>query len=519
MQRNLRGPLAALFAAATLVTASLPLPALAAKDVVFAVASTFTTTDPYDANDTLSQAMAKSFYEGLFGFDKDMKLIPVLAESYDVSKDGLTYTVKLRHGVKFHDGTDFNADAVKASFEHVLNPDHHLKRFGLYNNNIAKIDAVDPYTVRFTLKTPFSPFIAQLAHPSTVMISPAALKQWGDKDIAFHPVGTGPFKFVEWKQPDYLKVAKFDGYWRKGYPKIDSITWKPVIDNNTRAAMMQTGEAQFTFPVSYEVADVLKAKADLEVVAAPSIVLRYLSMNTQQKPFDNPKVRQAIAYAINKDALAKVAFNGYASPAEGVAPKGVEYSVSFGAWPYDVAKAKALLAEAGYPNGFETELWSAYNHTTAAKVTQFLQQQLAQVGIKTKITLLESGQRVQQVESWQDPATAPVRLYYVGWSTSTGEADWALRPLLASSSWPPRLFNTAYYKSERFDNDIRNAQLATTSSEKAALYKDAQETAWHDAPWAPLVVEKLLSAHSRKLTGVYVIPDASFDFWQADLAQ
>jgi glutathione transport system substrate-binding protein len=494
-------------------------PALAAKDVVFAVASTFTTTDPYDANDTLSQAMAKSFYEGLYGFDKDMKMIPVLAESYEVSKDGLVYTIKLRKGVKFHDGTDFKADAVKANLERVLDPANKLKRYGLYNNNIAKVEAVDDYTARITLKTPFSPFIAQLAHPSTVMISPAALKQWGPKDIAFHPVGTGPFKFVEWKQTDYLKVAKWENYWRKGYPKIDSITWKPVVDNNTRAAMMQTGEAQFTFPVSYEVADVLKQKADLELVAAPSIVLRYLSMNTQQKPFDNPKVRQAIAYAINKEALAKVAFNGYATPAEGVAPQGVEYSVKLGPWPYDVAKAKQLLTEAGYPGGFETELWSAYNHTTAAKVTQFIQQQLQQIGIKTKITLLEAGQRVEKVESWPDPKTAPVRLYYVGWSTSTGEADWAMRPLLYGESWPPTLFNTAYYKNPTFDADIKNAQLATGNAEKAKLYEDAQKTAWNDAPWAPLVVERLLSAHSKKLSGVYVIPDASFDYWQADLAQ
>jgi glutathione transport system substrate-binding protein len=262
---------------------------------------------------------------------------------------------------------------------------------------------------------------------------------------------------------------------------------------------------------------VLKGKPELEVVAAPSIVLRYLSMNTQQKPFDNPKVRQAIAYAINKEALGKVAFSGYAAPAEGVVPPGVEYAVNLGAWPYDVAKAKQLLTEAGYPNGFETELWSAYNHTTAQKVTQFLQQQLQQVGIRTKITLLEAGQRVEKVESWQDPATAPVRLYYVGWSTSTGEADWALRPLLDGGSWPPRLFNTAYYKSAQVDQDIKAAQLTTNSTEKARLYKDAQETIWKDAPWAPLVVERLLSANNRKLSGVYVIPDASFNFTEVDL--
>ena len=503
--------------AALVLGALASVPAFAAKDVVFAVASTFTTTDPYDANDTLSQAMAKSFYEGLYGFDKDMKMIPVLAESYEASKDGLVYTIKLKKGIKFHDGTDFKADAVKANLDRVTNPDNKLKRFGLYNNNIAKTEVVDDYTARITLKTPFSPFINQLAHPSTVMISPTALKQYGNKDIAFHPVGTGPFKFVEWKQTDYLKVAKNENYWQKGLPKVDTILWKPVIDSNARAAVMQTGEAHFTYPLPYEQAEALKAKPELQVIAAPSIILRYLSMNTQQKPFDNPKVRQAIAYAINKEALSKVAFNGYATPAEGVAPQGVEYAVKIGQWPYDVAKAKQLMAEAGYPNGFETELWSAYNHTTAQKVTQFLQQQLQQIGIRTKITLLEAGQRVEKVESWQDPATAPVRLYYVGWSTSTGEADWALRPLLYGESWPPKLFNTAYYKNPKVDEDIKGAQLTTNSTEKAKLYKDAQETIWKDAPWAPLVVEKLLSAHNKKLSGVYVIPDASFNFTDIDL--
>ena len=125
------------------VAALAALPAQAAKDVVFAVASTFTTTDPYDANDTLSQAMAKSFYEGLYGFDKDMKMIPVLATSYEVSSDGLVYTLHLRHGVKFHDGTDFKADAVKVNLDRVTNPENKLKRYGLYNDNIAKTEAVE----------------------------------------------------------------------------------------------------------------------------------------------------------------------------------------------------------------------------------------------------------------------------------------------------------------------------------------------------------------------------------------
>src|SRR3954451_8883867 len=182
MKPLFRSIVAVAMAAAALAAA----PAFAAKDVVFAVASTFTTTDPYDANDTLSQAMAKSFYEGLYGFDKDMKMIPVLAESYEVSKDGLVYTLKLKRGIKFHDGTDFKADAVKVNFDRVTNPDNKLKRYGLYSN-IAKTEVVDDYTARITLKTAFSAFINNLAHPSGVMISPAAMKQYG-KDISQHPV-------------------------------------------------------------------------------------------------------------------------------------------------------------------------------------------------------------------------------------------------------------------------------------------------------------------------------------------
>ena len=407
-------------------------PTHAAKDVVFAVASTFTTTDPYDANDTLSQAMAKSFYQGLYGFDKDMKMIPVLAESHEVSKDGLVYTFKLRKGVKFHDGTDFKADAVKANFDRVTNPDNKLKRYSLYNN-IAKTEVVDDYTARITLKTPFSAFINQLAHPSGVMISPTALKKYG-KDIAFNPVGTGPFKFVEWKQTDYLKVAKFDGYWKKGLPKVDTITWKSV----DRQQLAQRGDADRRGAL--HVPGPLRAGRHAEGQGRPRGRRRAVDrppLHVDERAAEAVRQPQGAAGDQLRDqqgGAGQGRVQRLRVPGRGCHATGVEYHVKTGPWPYDVAKAKALLAEAGYPNGFETELWSAYNHSTAQKVIQFLQQQLAQVGIKAKIQALEAGTRVEKVESWQDPATAPVRLYYVGWSSSTGEADWALRPLLASES-------------------------------------------------------------------------------------
>ncbi|MEQ9912322.1 glutathione ABC transporter substrate-binding protein GsiB [Pectobacterium polaris] len=491
-------------------------PVWAAKDAVIAVGSTFTSLDPYDANDSLSQTVAKSFYQGLFGFDKDMKLVNVLADSYDVSPDGLTYTVKLHPGVKFHDGSAFNAAAVKVNLDRASNPDNRLKRYNLFKM-IDKTEVVDDLTVKITLKTPFSAFVNNLAHPAAVMISPAALKQYG-KEIGFHPVGTGPYRFVAWNQTDFVKVEKFNGYWKAGLPKLDSITWRPVVDNNTRAALLQTGEAQFAYPIPFEQAKVLEKNDKLALVASPSILHRYISMNVTQKPFDNPKVREALNYAINKEALIKVAFSGYATPAEGPLPSSIDYSVKYHPWPYDPAKARELLKEAGYPDGFTTTLWSSHNHSTAQKVLQFTQQQLAQVGVKVQVTAMDAGQRAAEVEGKNVKETG-VRLFYTGWSASTGEADWALSPLFATASWPPAQFNTAFYSNPQVDADLANALKTTDRTEKQKLYKDAQDKIWADAPWIFLATERLVSANSKKLTGFYVMPDTLFSFEDADLAE
>lgn len=256
--------------------------ALAAGNAVLAIGGQPETLDPYNTNTTLTTAVTKTFYEGLFEFDKDLKVKNVLAESYEMSKDGLVYTFKLRQGVKFHDGTDFNAAAAKANLDRVMNPENRLLRATQFNR-IAKVEAVNPQTLRVTLKEPFAPFINSLAHASAAMISPAALQKWGNKDIAFHPVGTGPFEFVEWKQTEAIVGKKFAGYWKKGYPKVDQVSWKPVLENATRAAMVQTGEADFVYPLPYEQAANLKKNDKIEVVSTPSIIVRFLAMNVLQK--------------------------------------------------------------------------------------------------------------------------------------------------------------------------------------------------------------------------------------------
>lgn len=490
----------------------------ATKDVVIAIPYGLSALDPYNTNSTLAQAVGKGWYEGLFEFDKDLNIKPLLATEYKASEDGLVYTFKLREGVKFHDGTDFNAEAVKVNLERVLDKSNALARYNQFNK-IKSVEALSPYEVKITLAEPFSAFINNLAHPSAMIISPKALEKYG-KDINFHPTGTGPFQFVEWKPGETVKMKRNDSYWSKeNLAKVDTITFRVITDNNTRAAVMKTGEAHFTNPVPYEQIDVLKSNDKLDIVVSPSIIARYMSINVLEKPFDNIKVRQALNYAINKEALIKVAYNGYAEVATGVVPPLVEFSKQFKAYEYDPKKARELLKEAGYPNGFETVLWSGYNDGTSVKAIQFLQQQLRQVGIKAKVESLESGQRVAKVQKVQKPEDAGVRLYYIGWSASTGEANWALAPLLKGDAWPPVFSNTSYYKNDKVDENLEAALKTTDKDEKSKLYAEAQEIIWKEAPWVFLNVSKLVSAKSKQLDGVYVMPDGSYYFKQVDLKQ
>jgi len=235
----------------------------------------------------------------------------------------------------------------------------------------------------------------------------------------------------------------------------------------------------------------------LDLITKPSIVTFYVALNNLKKPFTDVRVRQALNYAVDKRAFAKVVYNGFVDPLDSVVPPGLPFYSKQAEWPFDVAKAKQLLKEAGYPDGFETEITGA-NNTTATRAMQFMQQQLAQVGVKVKVTPLESGTLTQRIWSVSKPEDATVQLYYGGWSASTGDPDWQLRPLLFGESFPPKLFNVAYYKNPEVDAAIK-ASIATADGEKRAeAYKRAQELIWKDAPWIYLGVERLLAGMAER---------------------
>ncbi|MBU6499085.1 MAG: glutathione ABC transporter substrate-binding protein [Rhodospirillales bacterium] len=493
--------------------AGLAAPALAAKDLVIARDANMPTLDPANTNDNLSISAERSMYQGLYGFDRNMKLVPLLATGYTVNADATEFVFHLRHGVTFHDGTPFNAEAVKVNITRLEDPANHLSRRSLVSM-VKQVVVVDPYTVKFELSQPFGAFVNDMAHPGTVMVSPKALATYG-KDIGTHPVGTGPFKFASFRT-DELKVVRNDHYWKPGLPKVDSITFRSVPENGSRFAMLQTGEAQFIAPMPAELVKVAKANPKLEVVVSPSIVARYVAMNNMKKPFTDLRVREAMNYAVDKKAFVRIVLDGYGDVMDAPIPPNLAFYSKQGAWPYDPAKAKKLLAEAGYPDGFAIELWGA-NSTQSRRGMEFLQQQFAAIGVKATVAPLEAGLATAKLWGVKTPADATMQMDFTGWSSSTGDADWGLRPLLDTKSFPPNLFNIAYYSSPVTDKDIADGLATADPAKRAAAYAAAQKQIWADAPWIFLSVDQLLAGQSKNLSGVYYLPDGTLQMEEAAL--
>ena len=488
-----------------------PAPAAKKADAVAAIAGDAVSLDPHDTNDNLSYGIENTIYEGLVGFDKDMKVIPVLAESWTASEDAKTFTFKLRQGVKFHTGEALNADAVKKSFLRVADPNNKLKRNSLFAN-IVSIDTPDPSTVVFHLKEPFGAMLYNFAHPAGKVIAPSGVDK-GKEELARSPrYGTGPFTFKEWVANDHITVVKNPEYWnQQGMAKVNSITFKPIAEASTRVAGLKTGDLDFVLPIPGTDAIPLKSDPNVKVSASNSIYAFYVAMNVTRKPYSDKLVREALNLAIDREALRKGVLRGFADPATSVLAPNVSFYVKQGdEIKRDVAKAKDLLKQAGYPNGFETEMWFS-NLTERKDLAAAIQQQLAEVGVKLKLTPMDNASLSSNLWT-QDKDHAKVQLYMGGWSSSTGDADWAIRPLLYGEMAPPKGYNVGFYNNPRV-NELVKAGLATADAKKRAeVYADLQKVIWDDKPWVFLFVPQNLSASGAKVSGIFVQGDGIVNY-------
>lgn len=500
------------------------------KDITCAVNVDFTTMDPMDTSDTLSGGIQRMIMDGLFGFDDDMKIIPMLATGYTASDDATEFTITLREGISFTDGTPWNADAALANVAKWGDKELGLKRTTFLCNMLKSWEKIDDYTIKITLNEPFGAFISNLAHPACVIMSPKQIEA-GVEACAYSPVGTGQYTFVEWIEGDHLTLALNPEWWGYdaeicgGTPLADAdagfktITFKPVTESATRVAMLQAGDAQVIWPTPTESVSVLEMDPNVTSYVDDGIVVRFLMLNTQKEPFTDKRVRQAIDYAINKDAYIAVVKNGLATKADSVIGPAVQYYKPNELREYNIEKAKELLAEAGYPDGFTTT--AMYANTTAnQKQAEFLKQQLEQVGINLELKGMESAILNERIQGVDVPGSeAEVDTYIIGWSPSTGDADWGIRPLLAKESVPPMSYNICYFENDELEGYIRAGLESADDDVRREAYAKAQDLIWEETPLVMLCVDSNTWATSANVQNVKIYPDGAINFRNAKMTE
>lgn len=482
-----------------------PKPQKPTTDLVFATPAPVGTLDPHNGINIADGYVQSALYEGLYTFDSTMTIIPMLAESLPVvGADGLTYTVALRHGIVFHDGSPFDAYAVQANFRRMLDTTH-MARVYRHLKALQRVEVVDSHTVRFHLETVFTPFMHVLANTGLLMISPIALDnaRAGSLSLQHHGVGTGAFMMDSFDN-QRLRVIR-NPHYRTPVP-ITSISFVPAPEESTRIAMVRSGDAHVAFSIPFVFIPELMNDKTLNVAHYPTLRTNYLAMNTQKKPFDSLLVRKAIAHAIDRNALNAVLYQGHGTILQSPLAPLVLFSHEQQTYPYDPAKALSLLEEAGYSNGFDTQIWGR-NQLDIMNTMEFIKQQLAMVGIRVTIIPMESALLDYKLQtSVTSPLDSSVALYVSGWTPGTGEPNSILGYTLTTYSLPPLGFNVANYSNPLVDSLLLKALQTLSPTKRARLYDRAQAIIIHDAPWIPLVQASNYYIHAPFLNGISFSP-------------
>jgi len=495
-----------------------------AKTIVVGLQAEPTALDPAQVSDYNSSRATMEMYDSLLRFkDGSTELEAGLAETYNISDDGLAYTLNLRKNVKFHDGTPFNADAVIFNIERQIDDKHPYHDTGTFGyaeftfGKVAKVEKKDDYTVVLTLKEKYAPFLANLAMHAAAMVSPEAIKKYG-KDIAKNPVGTGPFKFVSWNPGVEIVVEKNPDYWR-GAPKVDRIVYRPVLEDQTRLTELEAGSLDFIVNIPPDEVGRLKQDQRFTVADQPGMHIWYLVMNTQKPPFNDVRVRQAANHAVNRKAIVDNILKGTGVLAENYIPPVLwSYDTSVKAYDYDPEKAKALLQQAGVKLPLKVDFWvpssgSGMQQPTAMAAA--IQADLQKVGIEANIQTFEWGTYLDKVFAKNPADVAP--LHEMSWVGDNGDPDNFLYILNSGLQWPGNGFNEAFLKDDALDKILVEAQQSNDRAKRSQLYQQAQKMVMADAPWVPIDHETQIVAMNKKITGFVLHPTGVFRFDNVDV--
>jgi peptide/nickel transport system substrate-binding protein len=462
--------------------------------------------DPHGASAGVDRNVYTSVYNGLVVPDENLEIQPDLAESWDVSDDGTVYTFHLRQGVMFHDGTPCDAEAVKWNFDWILDEANASARRGELDS-IEAVTADDPQTVTVKLKTPFAPFLSIISDRAGYIVSPTARQKFGE-DFTRNPVGTGPFKFVEWVKDDHILFTRFEDYWEEGLPYLDEIRYRPIPDASVALTELRTENVDFLFSVDPKDIEGIKATDNLAYLEGPGVGYQGLWLNTATGPLANQALREAVSLAVDREALMVAAYFNVGQIAGGpIPPSSWAYNPDYPVVQRNLDAAREKLAEGGQPNGFAMVIKAA-NTPEQLKITQLMQAALGEVGIQAQIQTLEFGALLEAGAQGDFDALS------LGWSGRI-DPDGNIQPIFQTGG----AFNYGKYENPEVNDLIEQGRIEQDRAARAEIYQQIQDIINTDAAYVFTYFPPASFAASTDVKGFIVTPDALMRFKETWLDQ
>src|SRR5215813_1323020 len=473
--------------------------------------------DPGRISDDESVEICEQIFEHLVRYaPSTTDVLPDLALSWEVDPLGTVWTFHLRPGVKFHDGTPMDADAVVFSFDRQRNPFHpqHEPDFAYWVDQysyIEKVEALDPLTVRIRIERPYAPFLSSLAMFPAAIVSPTAVRKYGH-DFANHPVGTGPFKFASWTRGDRIVIERNDAYWGEK-PRVQRIVFRDIPDARQRLVALEGGAVDVAYSILPEELQYVKLHPDLRLHQIATANVAYLAMNTAKPPFDDVEVRRAINYAVNKEPIVKLVYQGLAVPAAGPVPPSLwSYKADIERYPYDPSRARNILAAKVDEGKLDpTRRYKLYLPSTPRSylpdpelVARVIQRNLEDVGLTVDLVVEDLATHYDAVRAGKHD------LCLFGWTADNGDPDNFLKVLLDHDDTrrgPEQ--NDAFYRNGELHGLLTYAEETFDQAERSHLYEKAQEIVAHDAPWVPLAHSKLAVVARNEVEDLALHPTAT----------
>lgn len=419
--------------------------------------------------------VAGQIYDSLVWVNDDGDIEPLLAESWEISDDGTEYIFKLRQDVTFHNGEPFTADSVVLSWERGIRPEN---EFGDRWTIVNSVEKIDDYTVRMTTEEP-NPLVLRTIANNWSMVPPGYIEEVGEEGFLQHPIGTGPFVFKEWVQEDRIVLEANPNYWQEGLPRVKNLIFRPIPESSTRVAAIQTGEVDVVTRLSAEEAQTLLGLPNVQVIRYPVDRVYYIAFNNLTtgvgQPTEDARVRQAMNYAVDRQAIIDSLFDGYGELIHGfVVSSNLGYDDTLEPYPYDPDKARELLAEAGYPDGFSMGFACPSGaYTNFEQVCEAIQGYLAEVGIQTELEFMESGQYWDLEAKKELPP-----LFGDSWSEASGEAY--PRLLGALGGWDASF---SAWSDPEIDRLLKEISTTVDDDARAELYRELQRYMYDNPPF------------------------------------